>query len=676
MKASPSYDFILAGAGGAGLNLLAALSEQGLLDKHRVLILDPAPKNSNDRTWCFWASEAEAVWRLHHELISHRWERINTVDDQIEALAPFAYAQIRSADFYAHYRALAEREATVDWLQEAVEQVETSHNLVRATTASGDHYEASYLFDSRPPQDFPKDPHFLWQSFVGWRIRCEHPVFDPGLCAIMDFKVPQQGSTQFCYSLPTSEQEALIELTRFDKSVLTEEEAHPILEQYLLEKGILHYQIEEKEINKIPMTLALDPKSLQQSLGSERILRIGTAGGAVKASTGFAFKYMAQHAMAIAKALKQNQILPPVARKKQFAFYDDLLLRILDEKPALGKTIFERLFRRVPVTRVLEFLDEKTSLPQDLAIMAKMPWRPFIWSLRKRLQKELSGLGTQNWALIATAVFLLLQQAFPEELADWSPYLLAVGLIFPGIPHGALDHLAHGKSLRWPALLSFIAKYLAVVALVFLFWWLTPLGGLIIFLLYSAWHFGETDLRDWQIYSPFRAFLWGSLALGVLLLGHPEQLSAFLETMSLPAQAVQQWPAPFNPYASIMLMGLIGLWLSFPKEGRKKAWPTLLVLFLGLFLPLLLAFGLYFVALHSFRGWDHLKRALSKSNMQLLRQAAPFSLGAFAIGIGGYFLAQQQGWSLELWWPWIFVFVAAISAPHIWIMHHLYRRQA
>lgn len=676
MKTPSSYDYILVGAGGAGLNLLAALSKEGLLSNHRVLILDPAPKTSNDRTWCFWADEQEAAYQLHQDLISHSWSRINTVDDEIATLAPYRYAQIRSADFYAHYKALAEREAKVEWQQASVERIQANKDLVWVETKKGQKFQARYVFDSRPPQELPNDPHFLWQSFVGWRIRCEQPVFDPDLCAIMDFKVPQSDSVQFCYCLPTSDQEALIELTRFDKKVLSEEEAQPILEEYLLEKGLLHYTILEKEVNKIPMSLALDPQAAQQASPSKRILRIGTAGGAVKASTGFAFKYMASHAREIAQALKSKEPLPPVRRKKQFAFYDDLLLRILDRKPHLGKKIFERLFRRVPIKRVLAFLDEDTTFRQDLSIMAKMPWQPFIWSLFKRLKKEVLGLQSEGLALLLAFLLLFLQQFIPQTLENWSPYLLAIGLLFPGIPHGALDHLAHRQNLSLGPLARFTLQYLTAVVLIFMLWWWFPGLGLLSFLLYSAWHFGETDLRDWQLYTPGRAFLWGSAVLATLLLAHPEQLGAFLKALHLPALNMAQWSGPFNAPASLALVALVMLWLSFPAAGRRQAWPTVLVLFLGLFLPLLLAFGLYFVTLHSFRGWRHLRTALKKDDLALMRQAAPFSLGAFAIGIAGYFLAQSRGWSPELWWPWLFVFVAAISAPHIWIMHRLYRRTA
>ena len=48
------YDFIIAGAGCAGLSLLYRILQEPALQNKSVLIIDKDTKNSNDRTWCFW----------------------------------------------------------------------------------------------------------------------------------------------------------------------------------------------------------------------------------------------------------------------------------------------------------------------------------------------------------------------------------------------------------------------------------------------------------------------------------------------------------------------------------------------------------------------------------------------------------------------------------------------
>ena len=55
------FDYILVGAGGAGMCLLEVMSDRSFLDGRRLLILDPDPKRDNNRTWCFWAEPDEPI---------------------------------------------------------------------------------------------------------------------------------------------------------------------------------------------------------------------------------------------------------------------------------------------------------------------------------------------------------------------------------------------------------------------------------------------------------------------------------------------------------------------------------------------------------------------------------------------------------------------------------------
>ena len=54
------YDYIIAGAGLAGLMLALEMSKSSLKNK-KVLLVDKDPKNTNDRTWCFWAKQASFI---------------------------------------------------------------------------------------------------------------------------------------------------------------------------------------------------------------------------------------------------------------------------------------------------------------------------------------------------------------------------------------------------------------------------------------------------------------------------------------------------------------------------------------------------------------------------------------------------------------------------------------
>jgi lycopene beta-cyclase len=54
VKETQIYDYIIVGAGAAGLMLANAMALDPFFSDKRILILDKDPKEANDRTWCFW----------------------------------------------------------------------------------------------------------------------------------------------------------------------------------------------------------------------------------------------------------------------------------------------------------------------------------------------------------------------------------------------------------------------------------------------------------------------------------------------------------------------------------------------------------------------------------------------------------------------------------------------
>jgi lycopene beta-cyclase len=65
------YDFIIAGAGMAGLSLAYHLSQSPLRNRS-VLILDKETKTRNDRTWCCW----EKGDGPFESILFRKWSRV------------------------------------------------------------------------------------------------------------------------------------------------------------------------------------------------------------------------------------------------------------------------------------------------------------------------------------------------------------------------------------------------------------------------------------------------------------------------------------------------------------------------------------------------------------------------------------------------------------------------
>ena len=125
----------------------------------------------------------------------------------------------------------------------------------QALLINGEKIYADYVFNSilfdKPT--LTKKQHWLLQHFKGWQIKTAERTFDSQVATLMDFRIGQQHGTSFCYVLPFSEKEALVEYTLFTPAVLQDSEYDAELKNYI--ENILHlsdYEITDTEFGVIP----------------------------------------------------------------------------------------------------------------------------------------------------------------------------------------------------------------------------------------------------------------------------------------------------------------------------------------------------------------------------------------------------------------------------------------
>lgn len=200
----------------------------------------------------------------------------------------------------------------------------------------------------------------------------------------MDFRTKQHGDARFFYVLPFSETKALVEYTIFSGELLDKSVYREQLEKYLQQQlDIPKYKILEEEYGVIPMTDAPLPVT-----NGEHIVRIGTGGGAVKPSSGYAFLNIQRQMKALVERLERGQHPIVPKQKRRFQFYDKLLLNILATNGNLIKIIFSKLFRRNSIQQVFLFLDERTTLWQEIRIFFSLPWTPFLKAIVRTHSKK------------------------------------------------------------------------------------------------------------------------------------------------------------------------------------------------------------------------------------------------------------------------------------------------
>ncbi|MBU3749298.1 MAG: hypothetical protein FGM52_02395 [Mycobacterium sp.] len=370
-------DVVIAGAGLSGLSLAVALLDAGLPDDARVVLVDPRETLSGeDRTWCFF----DVVPHAFESAITHRWSRWrvrNGVHEVTRSAPGVAYCRIPGERFYAlALERLAAASRRVEIVRgETVESFSGRGAHVDVHTGAGV-LRARLAMDSRPPSlthatDEGKDVHLL-QHFRGRIVRSAEAVFGVDTATLMDFDVSQDDGIHFIYVLPLDAHTALVESTFFTARLLPDAVYETAIESWLTRRhpGAV-FQTISHERGVIPMTT-----KPFDAWPNPRIVAIGTAGGHVKPSSGYAFlavqRFVQEFAPRVVHALRVGGLAePPAARSPRTTALDTIFLSYLRSCPDRAPDTFYRLFERVPPGVLVRFLSDTGTLADDLTVMAK-----------------------------------------------------------------------------------------------------------------------------------------------------------------------------------------------------------------------------------------------------------------------------------------------------------------
>ena len=379
------FDFVIIGAGAAGLQLALRFCADPWFSSHRILLLDPDPKMGNDRTWSFW-EKGEGRW---DHLVWKSWEKGQFRSDTFStafSLFPYCYKSLRSADFYAHAREALGACPFITWIKDAVTGVDKGSPAAVHTLSNGV-IHADLIFDSRVEGDFftANDRYSrVSQHFIGHVVETDSDVFDPGSFVMMDFRYRHRDQCSFMYVLPESSRRALVEFTFFSPHTVEDAVYLEMISRYMKEELVVgNWEVREVEKGNIPMSDYPFHKA-----GHDSLMKIGTAGGWVKPSTGYSFRNAERCIDRIVENLKGGR--PPSAGviSSRHRLYDTLFLDLLQNRNAMGPSLFSRMYSRNSIQTIFRFLDEETSFAEDLRIMSTFDPRPFL----KVILKKLTGL--------------------------------------------------------------------------------------------------------------------------------------------------------------------------------------------------------------------------------------------------------------------------------------------
>tara|TARA_S200000501_G_scaffold375914_1_gene429216 strand:- start:644 stop:1780 length:1137 start_codon:yes stop_codon:yes gene_type:complete len=370
------FDYIICGGGASGLLLSNAFISDEFFNDKKILIIERNIKKVNDKTFGFW-NDRESVL---DDMVFKEWEFAEFKDSSSHntfLLNPYKYKMIKSSQFYSQIGNKILKASNFKYLNSNINEIDKKNNIVK--TDNGE-FNSSVIFSSIYNEvDFKKYP-LLKQHFIGWTVETKSESFDDNKITFMDFSVDQKDEIRFMYILPFSKNKALVEYTLFSKELISENEYEKEIKSYLKKNNIKGYSVSDKEKGMIPMSCYPFFEN-----NTDSYFQIGTAGGWSKPSTGYTIKNSIKKIDVIVDFLKQNKPLSNIRFKNRFWYYDLLFLDVIIASKGKGSQVFSDLFKNNNPIKIFKFLDEKTTVLEELSIFLSVDIKTFVRSLLKRI---------------------------------------------------------------------------------------------------------------------------------------------------------------------------------------------------------------------------------------------------------------------------------------------------
>ena len=262
-------------------------------------------------------------------------------------------------------------------------------------------------------------------------------------------------------------------------------------------------------------------------------------------------------------------------------------------------------------------------------------------------------------------------------------------MILFGVPHGALDLYIEGKTMQSGDIKGNIVllKYILNVLGYALLWYFFPLISLIVFIIITAYHFGEIDWMgksDHIIHKVFYFLIGMCWILYFLSVNVQSALKIFLYVGNS-SISEKQWVVVAKLLSPITLAIIIIFYLLlfvfrkyfyFRSSHYYFSVLQLMVLLLIChFSTLWIGFGFYFGLWHSILSFDKIRLNFNMPNssvswIKLLKQAMPFSIMAWIgmLFIMFMFYSSKNATSLITL---LFITLSVLTLPHLQVFTKL-----
>ena len=373
----PRYFYVIIGGGLAGLQLARQLSRDVFFKGKKIAIID-SDFSMPVKTWCFW-EKGKGKW---DDLLTKSWNKgkfISSEENINLQLSPYTYKMIKAKDYHQQLQDEIEESGDIEFITDEIQKIDPVTMKARGQKKS---YGATHFFDSRVDPSYleSKKHTTIFQHFKGWEVETEKPIFTPESFTMMDYRIKYPDATAFTYILPFTEKKALVEYTFFSP-FLTEDKVYDEMLQQYFEKILKtkKFKIRSTETGVIPMTDFPFDKA-----NTEQITKIGTGGGWVKPSTGYSFKNTEKRIAKIIENIKSGKQPGENLINNKFRKYDAIFLDVLAQNNQKGEEIFTKFYTKNSPQDIFRYLDEETSVSEDLKIMLSLYSFDFVASFFRK----------------------------------------------------------------------------------------------------------------------------------------------------------------------------------------------------------------------------------------------------------------------------------------------------
>jgi beta-carotene 15,15'-dioxygenase len=298
-----------------------------------------------------------------------------------------------------------------------------------------------------------------------------------------------------------------------------------------------------------------------------------------------------------------------------------------------------------------------------------------------------------EFVLLFIGILTLLYHFLLQPISNDVQMMILLSLVLVvGVPHGALDFLVDEQNETIQnnqfSILKFVGVYLMRLFAFALFWFL-PWLAFSLFIVFSIFHFGETDMS--AIVKPNKHavllyFSYGSLILSILLISHLPEIQDSLPAVSVFLQEHDLYTFLIDKTAHIItFFSVLFLIIFFLQQKTGNIKPIgfsdivqfVCLLFLLIYLPLMLAFTFYFALWHSILSvrniFAYFKSFNSGKKLTLIcSKSLLFSLLALSSIIGLYFIMQYYVPNFNMLFA-LLIVLSVLTLPHLTVMHGMYK---